>query len=425
MKNFVIALVLAGLVVLSLGVRPSYAGEIDLLLQKLVDKGILTPGEAQQIGTETKEQVKQEISAGKYSSLPQWIQNTKLKGDFRFRYENGQEEGQTQDSSAARIRARVGIESKINDNMKVGIGVATGTTSNPRSTNVTLGNQGTANTPASFKSIILDYAYGQYTPNNNFTFIGGKFKNSLWQPTDLLWDTDLNPEGVAINLAQKLNNRWSFFMNNLWFAMKNDTRSDAQSMMFAIQPGVDYTVNDKTNLRAAMAGYLFTGVQGKAKFNNWATNSLSSANTYLYNYNSLNPSFLLSIKEPFRGLVPYLGIYGDYIYNVSAKHPSSYADRYGFDAGIAFGDEKVGDWKQWQAKIMYSKLGRDSFLDIFPDSDRYSGKTNMKAIEAIYEFGLGKSTSFVLDYYYGTSLTKSGPNNMPQQVIQADWNLKF
>ena len=39
-----------------------YAGEIDLLLQKLVEKKVLTPGEAQEILAETREEVKKEIA---------------------------------------------------------------------------------------------------------------------------------------------------------------------------------------------------------------------------------------------------------------------------------------------------------------------------------------------------------------------------
>ena len=63
MKMFFKAVTAVCLFSLSLGAYPSFAGEIDLLLQKLVDKNVLTAGEAQQISTETKEQVKAERRA--------------------------------------------------------------------------------------------------------------------------------------------------------------------------------------------------------------------------------------------------------------------------------------------------------------------------------------------------------------------------
>ncbi|MDP2830633.1 MAG: putative porin, partial [Candidatus Omnitrophota bacterium] len=98
--------------------------------------------------------------------------------------------------------------------------------------------------------------------------------------------------------------------------------------------------------------------------------------------------------------------------------------RGGYDIGVKFGDEKVSDWSKWQAKLVYSKLGRDSWLDILTDNNRYGGTTNSKAFEAILEYGLGKNTSLVFDYYYAKSLNKIN-SGAPEQRFQADWNLKF
>ena len=85
MNKFLTSVVLVGFIVFNLGMSVSYAGEVDILLQKLVEKGVLTAGEAQEIKTETQEQVKLEIAQGKNASLPQWLQTMKFKGDFRFR----------------------------------------------------------------------------------------------------------------------------------------------------------------------------------------------------------------------------------------------------------------------------------------------------------------------------------------------------
>jgi len=151
-----------GFMALSLaGVRPSFAGEIDLLLQKLVDKSVLTAGEAQQIGTETKEQVKREIAQGKYSSLPAWVQNTKLKGDMRLRYQYKHVKDKVKDDThVGRLRLRLGLESKVNDKIIVGIGMATNSGGDPRSTNITFGDK---NGGYSTKmEVRLDYAYAKY-----------------------------------------------------------------------------------------------------------------------------------------------------------------------------------------------------------------------------------------------------------------------
>jgi len=48
------------------------AGEMDLLLQKLVDKGILNDGEAQQILSETKEEMQKQVQTGIKDTAHGW-----------------------------------------------------------------------------------------------------------------------------------------------------------------------------------------------------------------------------------------------------------------------------------------------------------------------------------------------------------------
>ena len=64
---------------------PVLAGEVDVLLETLVEKGILTAMEASIIKDETKQRVTKEIEEGKSYSVPTWVQKTLGKGDFRLR----------------------------------------------------------------------------------------------------------------------------------------------------------------------------------------------------------------------------------------------------------------------------------------------------------------------------------------------------
>ncbi|MDD5476829.1 MAG: putative porin [Candidatus Omnitrophica bacterium] len=400
--------------------------DVDKLLEFLIKEKVLTQEKATEFRADLAIKKQEEKQP---AAVPDWVQNIKLKGDVRTRYEWDKNKNQ-QDNSRARIRVRIGVEAKVNNKLKAGIGISTGNTNDPRSRDITLGNSSTANTPGSPKGIILDYAYGQYTPFNWLTLTAGKFQNVLWQPFDALWDNDITPEGFGVNLSHKFNSKLDFFLNNLFYILKNDSRLDKQAFLEALQSGINWAVNGKVKLKSALTYYLFQGVKGAQKFSDSKSGTApyaSSGNTlvggtYRYNYNSIQPTVELSFKDPFQGFLPYAAIFGDYIYNVSSVGNGAG----GFDLGLKFGAEKVSDWKQWQGKLVYSKLGRDSRLDILTDNNRYGGNTNSQAIEGILEFGLGKNTTLVLDYYSSQSLTKaSSTGYAPEQLFQADWNLKF
>ncbi|MDD5477825.1 MAG: putative porin [Candidatus Omnitrophica bacterium] len=439
MRKFLTAIVLIGIISLGLGMHFSYASEVDALLQKLIDKGVLNASEAQEIRTQTNEQItkadkqkEEDYKKLAKDNMPDWVKNTKLKGDFRLRYEWDKDKG-SQDNSRARIRARLGIESQVNNKLKMAVGIATGATNDPRSRNITLGSDAnTTNTPGSPKSIVLDYAYAQYTPFNGLALSGGKIQNPLWRPWDVFWKGDITPDGAGVNYSYKLNPKVDIFMNDLVYVMKNDTRTDKQVALAVFQPGVNIAVNNKTNLKTAVAYNQFFNVKGANAFSNAGsrTNSgvsgsgSSATGQYRYNYNSIQPTAELSFKQPFSGLLPYAAIFGEYMYNVSL--PSDATGAGGYQAGIKFGTENITDWGQWRTQLVYSKLGRDCWLDIFTDSDRYGGKTNSKAYEAVFSYGLAKNTWLDLDYYYAESLTQSATTGRtPEHVLQVDWNMKF
>jgi len=418
--------------------KVAFAGEIDILVQKLVDKGILTPGEAQQIVTETKEEVKKEIAKGTHSSLPSWVQNTKLKGDFRLRYQYDHAKvlansatNKTGDQNRARIRARLGLESKVNDKLLVGIGIATGKSDASgdaaRSTNITLGGDGGFGKDP----ISLDYAFLQYSPTPWSTVVGGKFKNPLWEPGDLIWDTDINPEGGAIKLSNtKLLPNTELFMNAGVLLVENKNSWSADPTLFAVQPGIVYNFTDKIQLKGALSYYDFTGARGKVLSGSSGTNSGASTGLW-YSYRNVVPAVELGVKEPLKFLnldLPYLGLFGEYVQNVALKSNSNTGDNNtGYMLGLKFGAEKVEKWADWQVKYNYATLERDAILDILPDSDRYGGKTGMRSHELGVDWGLGKNTWISIDGYYGWQLKGNfgSSQSKPASVLQVDWNLKF
>ncbi len=404
------------------------AGEIDLLLQKLVEKGVLTGAEAQQVKIETQEQVKKEIAQGKFSSLPAWVQNAKIKGDLRLRYQNQHQKNNNniqKDVNIGRVRMRLGLETKINDKLLAGIGIATGS-GDPRSTNISFGDYN------SKKQLILDYAYAKYMPLPWLNIKGGKMLpgDVFWAPTDLVWDTDINPEGAAIGINKTLNPNLSLFANGAFMVVQTDSTSTSGAQAFLIQSGANYKINDTFSVKGAVA-YTPFDVKDQVPssydkgYNTKYQSASATTGNYAYNYGMLNPAIEFKIMSPFKAVglnVESLKFFGEYVNNLDVSKKNT-----GFSLGFQFGNEKIEKWGDWQFRYVYAMLGKDAVLDILPDSDRYSGKTGIRSHEGVFTYGLGKNVSLGFDIYrsWGINGINTGGRKQPETLAQVDLNMKF
>lgn len=120
----------------------------------------------------------------------------KFSGDFRLRYENTNNQilgeplpGNEDARNREVIRLRVGATKQINDMIKLGTRMTTGSADDPNSTDVTLGNF------VDDLQVSLDRLYVEFE-NEGLFLTGGKFPNPFLR-TDLVWDGDVNPQGVA------------------------------------------------------------------------------------------------------------------------------------------------------------------------------------------------------------------------------------
>ncbi len=127
------------IMVLQIFLVPVGAGEVDILIDKLVEKGILSKEDAQEVVKEVKGEAKKERDAVVQETkaalqkdgtlltaeLPGWIRNTKFKGDFRLRYQSDKMQG-TDDRHRGRYRLRLGFVTELNDKIKVHFGLASG-----------------------------------------------------------------------------------------------------------------------------------------------------------------------------------------------------------------------------------------------------------------------------------------------------------
>lgn len=360
-----------------------------------------------------------------YSGLPQWASNTTFKGDFRFRFQHDRMEESAAvpavpDRNRARMRLRLELETKVNDKVDVGAGLATGrydgSADASRSTNVTLENG------FSKKPIGIALAFARYYPFSWAAATGGKFKNPIWEPGDMIWDTDINPEGGACELWGRVSRNSALFLNAGIFALDESRDYDADPAMYVVQPGFESRLTNAMSLKGAFSFYSHSGLKGKILDGAAGTNSADAGDKLIYGYTVIVPALELGLKDPLRmaGLaVPRLSISGEYVRNVAA---SVKRDNQGYMVGCMLGAERVCGWAAWRIGYRYADYEANAFLDILPDSDRYGGETGVRAHEIMLDWGLGKNTWLGFDFYRGERLADPAA---PADLVQIDWNMKF
>jgi predicted porin len=410
--------------------NPALSGEVDILINKLVEKGILNQSDAKQLITEMqKESARQEDAVKRVaaeaatdtakkeakaveSKIPKWVQNTAFKGDLRLRYQHEErEDSDNPDRDRFRFRWRVGADSKINDQWKAGFRLASGG-DDPRSTNQTLEDT------FSSKGIRIDEAYATYKPFAFASVTGGKMPNPLWEPKDLIWDTDITPEGAAIKGEYELFPKFKVFLIPAAFVLEEFSGDSNDPWMLVLQPGIDWGMTDALNLKVAYSRYQYYNVTGNA-LDQFDANSNTRVGGVLVEDFDANAVFgELGVKLPVP-VLPYLALFGEWIESDADDDQTAWL------AGFKFGHNKVNEFAQWQVVYNYRDLERDAIPDFLPDSDFRGGSTNGKGHEVEVVFGLSKHVTIGLDYYNSELNDNGGGEDQKEDLVQVDMILSW
>ncbi len=386
------------------------------LLKVLVDRGTITAdeysilkraaaGDHEKSSTVTFEKMagaekklaKAEKSTKKALPKTKWTEKVKVKGDIRTRYQFESEDGKD-GRSRGRLRYRLGVIAKPISNWEVGAGFASGN-SDPRSSNQTMEDA------FSTKGIQLDYAYVQYKyGKTGFKAVAGKFKRKkyLWAPTDVMWDGDVNPEGVAIRFAPKKGLLW---LNAGMLVLEEDntsTGSDHDSHMGYGQIGTKFK---SRNMYGKLAGTVYTFGKMKAAGSSDYTGA-GETNTD-NNLGSFNLAGELGTKIG----GGKLALVGEYINNYETNTNEDTA----WSAGFKY---KIGKLKM---EYLYVDVDHNAVPDFLPDSDRFGGDTGIKGHEIAVGYKINKHVSVGIDYY----ATEDPIKNVDQDLLQLDLNVEF
>jgi hypothetical protein len=291
-----------------------------------------------------------------------------------------------------RIRARLGVQMALQPGVDLVVGLASGSDGDPVSTNQTLSGA------FAKKPLWLDLAYVDLHPDfaGGAHAVLGRMKNPFVTPgrTELIWDHDLNPEGVALTWNRALGAVEPFVAGGYYLIDERDKARDGA--LLAAQAGARVSLlGGKAWFTLGGSYYDYTRVKGAKAYFDAAKgfgNSVDATDpeavTYLYDYN-LAEGFL-EVGGKVLGL-PVTAV-GDLVRNLD---PSD--DHTGWLAGLVVG--KLKDPMSFEARYSYRVVEKDAVLGAFTDSDFRGGGTDGSGHEAGLDFALTKNVQLGATYF--------------------------
>jgi Putative porin len=491
-KYFVLIAMATSVVIGSITARAQDAGA---LLDLLVKKRLITDQEAEEVRGELVKDAAATSSGKLKLSAP--ITELELYGDTRLRYET--REGttasnipgtpgpnDTQKRSRERYRLRLGLRGTLADDWFFGIRLETST--NPRSTNVTFGDDAGPFGKAS-DTIGVGQAYIGYRGLRDFTFEVGKIPNPL-VTTLMVWDGDINPEGlseqwkysynfnfgggstpaaasygkdgktVAAVEAEPFKVKLDLFANLAQFLYDdanpenplgprsvagNKLVPNSDNWVLAWQLGARLTLPNNIYFQAAPVVYSYTGTGDT--FNTFyvgGSSAVTNTASLALNQTGINSLLILEVPMEFGfkiGELPFR-IFGDFAVNfdgderaIAAGHPEAQDQRYAYQVGAGIGQLKAKH--DWQLQAFWQHTEQFSLDPNLVDSDFFDSRVNIQGVVVQAGYAISDAVTFNLSYGWGRRADRSfglgtggagdiGVNPIDKyQVFQADLNLKF
>ncbi|MAP94070.1 MAG: hypothetical protein CMK07_03870 [Ponticaulis sp.] len=286
--------------------------------------------------------------------------------DMLLRFEGNYSDSSRADRERGVMRARLGATYQVDDRMEVGALLETGDSEDPNSGYLTFDEF------ADDFEISLSRAYVSYDLGG-VNIIGGKFPKPF-RSTDLLWDGDVNPVGLALQSDWQVSSNSSIDLSGIYFVVdENSTGPDSQ--MIGGQLAFDSGIGEALSLGLALGYYDYElDHVGGADGGDFRNNLLNTNGGYLSDYDLVD----VLASATWSGLSERwpVGIEIDYVTNTGAA----------VDADTAIGvDLDIGRTSQphdWGMSYGYGEVGVDAVLGAF-SNDNFAIGTNYM----VHEFG--------------------------------------
>ncbi|HUJ16780.1 MAG TPA: putative porin [Nitrospirota bacterium] len=463
------------------------AAESALAAQEVHDRELIaaiTARVTEEVHQKVEDEVRSEVMNEMYREI--WKVNSAMKekdqrlrfgGDIRLRYEkdlfdknNSQQVYQVSqgvvsqqlvntwaDQDLYKYRVRFGAEARVNDQVEAVLRLATGTTTNPVSTNTSM------NDYMNKDSILVDLAYIRWQPGKSLTLYGGRMPNPFFSASELVWDADLNFEGLAISAKAPRPESWTPFLTVGAFPlqqsdpMSTSDFSEHSKWLYAGQVGMESRDQKGISTKIGAAYYDFNNITGVPNEDpthpgatDWSVYPLAQRPGFMNTLFAIDPSnsSKVGLASKFKEIdltgtldlgfwdPVHIVFLGDYVRNIGfvrndvlqlTQVPNTVKDIVGYQIGVSVGYPTIQDRKQWKVYVYAKRLGNDAVLDGFTDSDFHLGGTNAKGWILGADVGLAKNYWLTARWLTADEINEpsDSPGKLSIDVLQVDVNARF
>lgn len=356
-----------------------------------------------------------------------WTDVITVKADGRLRFETINDDskkdsaGNTYTRDRFRIRARVGAEGVVK-NLKGGVRLSTGG-ADPVSGNQTLGDGDIK------KEMRLELAYIEYAlfaeESYELTAVGGKMNNPLLMfPDDLLWDSDLTPEGAAFK-ARIGDDSLALLLKGEGVVVQERNDKNNAYMLGAqaafkvkVVPEFGFTVGGTYLAYQNLEGYDVIDWEGKNNSygNSTKTGSISGGTTNKAWACEFTPLMGFAQVDVWIGFP--VSLYGQYLTN-----PKADSDNKGYMGGITLG--KAKNPQTFELGYSYAELQKDATVGMWTDSDRWGGGTDGKGHKFYGKYQILKNLQGGVTFFLDDKKISNAKQTTDYNRLQVDLAASF
>jgi len=334
----------------------------------------------------------------------------KFYGDVRVRYEHEdgkRKETTNQTRDRLRFRARLNMDATLDSEWMTSMQIGTNP-GDPTSGNASFG-EGFAAPGGSAKIVGFERAFLRYTPEElgkQVRFTAGKMGQPWISVSDLVYDSSVNPEGVAAVGEFKFDGV-TFYVNGGFFQPMgtfNDNAATTPVRLYSAQVATKVAVDEYSFLVGAST-YIWDSLRGKApRTFLWSQGGAVNVNNggADFDVNRYDEVELFAAIDA-KFAIPF-GIYGQFVNNAKGE-----VDKNGYLVGVKVGKADHG---KLELSYDYRFVGRDSVLSAYSEGSLWGGGTDGKGHRVQLRYGLTRAVQLGLTgFFTKADISGTQPDN--------------